>query len=352
MSEPVLPFDPPAHKVADVLLPWFVNGTLEDDELAFVQQHLSECVRCQREVEWLRDLRRACAEGEGTPGASPVFQKLRRQLDEPRSARRAPSRVRGAWAGASRWSRWAMAVELAVIVGLGTSRCSRPPTALPLYRTLGAANRRCTAPRDFRRGLRSAHDRGRPSPHIAPSGGARGGRPDAGECVRPRGRGGTTEADAGGVACGAGRHAGRTTRFRGDPLTAARAWLWILLGVCFTACAAMDRADQTKADDRSSERQVLVMLRVAPPHFRPDVSYAGGYTSRVGGPARRRIAEEIARQHHLTIVDDWPMPALGVDCFVMEAAGNTSRASAGGAAVARSSSGIGPSREPVPRARA
>ena len=109
-------------------------------------------------------------------------------------------------------------------------------------------------------------------------------------------------------------------------MTAARPWLWILLGVCFTACAAMDRADQTKADDRSSERQVLVMLRVAPPHFRPDVSYAGGYTSRVGGPARRRIAEEIARQHHLTIVDDWPMPALGVDCFVMEAAGNTSRA--------------------------
>jgi subtilisin family serine protease len=109
-------------------------------------------------------------------------------------------------------------------------------------------------------------------------------------------------------------------------LTAARTWLWILLGVCLTGCAAMDRADQAGADDRSSERQVLVMLRVAPPHFRPDVSYAGGYTSRVGGPARRRIAEEIARQHHLTIVDDWPMPALGVDCFVMEAADNTSRA--------------------------
>jgi anti-sigma factor RsiW len=139
VSEPVLPFDTPAHKVADVLLPWFVNGTLEDDELAFVQQHLSECVRCQREVEWLRDLRRACAEGEGTPGASRVFQKLQRQLDEPRSARRAPSRVRGAWTGASRWSRWAMAVELAVIVGLGVALL--PAADGPaLYRTLGAAN--------------------------------------------------------------------------------------------------------------------------------------------------------------------------------------------------------------------
>jgi len=42
MSGRVLPFDPPAHKVADVLLPWFVNGTLDEDELAFVQQHLGD----------------------------------------------------------------------------------------------------------------------------------------------------------------------------------------------------------------------------------------------------------------------------------------------------------------------
>ena len=31
-----------------------------------------------------------------------------------------------------------------------------------------------------------------------------------------------------------------------------------------------------------------------------------------------RIAKGLASQYELTIVDGWPMPALGVDCFVME----------------------------------
>jgi subtilisin family serine protease len=67
-----------------------------------------------------------------------------------------------------------------------------------------------------------------------------------------------------------------------------------------------------------SDRQMLVMLRMPPPHYRPDADYTGSYGSR-GRDARRRIAEAIAQRHGLTIVDDWPMPALGVDCFVMEA---------------------------------
>jgi hypothetical protein len=137
MSGRVLPFDPPAHKVADVLLPWFVNGTLEDDELAFVQQHLSECVRCQREVEWLRDLRAACAAGESAPAASTVFHKLRRQLDAPRPTRGKAAGLGGPRNRAPHWPRWIMAAELAVIVALGTALLTTTdgPT---LYRTLGA----------------------------------------------------------------------------------------------------------------------------------------------------------------------------------------------------------------------
>jgi anti-sigma factor RsiW len=137
MSGRVLPFDPAAHKVADVLLPWFVNGTLEKDELAFVQQHLGECVRCQREVQWLRELRAACVDGEAAPGASPVFRNLRRQLDEPRARRGKGASLYRFWRRAPPWSRWAMAAELVLIVALGTVLL--PPTdGLPLYRTLGA----------------------------------------------------------------------------------------------------------------------------------------------------------------------------------------------------------------------
>ena len=139
MSGRVLPFDPPAHKVADVLLPWFVNGTLEKDELAFVQQHLSECVRCQREVQWLSELRAACVDGEATPGASNVFRNLRRQLDEPRTGRGKGASLPRLWRRAPPWARWAMAAELAVIVSLGAALV--PATDdLTLYRTLGARN--------------------------------------------------------------------------------------------------------------------------------------------------------------------------------------------------------------------
>ena len=82
MTGRVLRFDAAAHKVADVLLPWFVNGTLEGDELQFVQRHLNECLRCQDEVQWLRELHAACIAGETMPGAAAAFRNLRRQLDE------------------------------------------------------------------------------------------------------------------------------------------------------------------------------------------------------------------------------------------------------------------------------
>lgn len=85
------------------------------------------------------------------------------------------------------------------------------------------------------------------------------------------------------------------------------------------ACASVPPGDERRAETSTAERQVLVMLRVPAPHFRPDLSYAGGYETRPGRDARRRIAEALASQYGLRIVDDWPMPALGVDCFVMEA---------------------------------
>src|SRR5437016_3536113 len=82
--------------------------------------------------------------------------------------------------------------------------------------------------------------------------------------------------------------------------------------------------DPRCAERCCADRQVLVMLHVAPPHFRPDVAYGGSYDARAGGSARRRIAEAIASQYSLTITNDWLMPALGVDCFVMQVGSNAS----------------------------
>ena len=70
MTDRVIQLDPAAHKVADVLLPWFVNETLEGDELAFVERHVEGCARCQREVLWLREFHAACVAGEALPKPS------------------------------------------------------------------------------------------------------------------------------------------------------------------------------------------------------------------------------------------------------------------------------------------
>src|SRR5947207_6144081 len=99
-----------------------------------------------------------------------------------------------------------------------------------------------------------------------------------------------------------------------------RAWTLALLCICAAVGASLDRPAIAAVDEPAPNRQILVMLRTAPPHFRPDVSYAGTYDSRIGRDARRRIAEGLAIRYRLSIVTNWPMPALGVDCFVMAAA--------------------------------
>ena len=105
------------------------------------------------------------------------------------------------------------------------------------------------------------------------------------------------------------------------------AWILAALGLALSTAGAQVSASSIDDAQPGNERHLLVMLRMPAPHFRPDLAYAGSYDPRAGREARRRIAEAIAQQHDLRIVNEWPMPALGVDCFVMEAGSATSLAS-------------------------
>jgi subtilisin family serine protease len=67
-----------------------------------------------------------------------------------------------------------------------------------------------------------------------------------------------------------------------------------------------------------AESQILVMIPMAPAHFRPDIDYSDGYAARSGHAARRRAANDIARTHRLQLLSHWPMPAIGVECYVMQ----------------------------------
>ena len=63
---------------------------------------------------------------------------------------------------------------------------------------------------------------------------------------------------------------------------------------------------------------ILVMIRLSPDHYRPGASYGGDYGDRQASAARRRLAQQIAHRHNLNLVDDgWPMPLVGLDCYVM-----------------------------------
>jgi hypothetical protein len=72
-----------------------------------------------------------------------------------------------------------------------------------------------------------------------------------------------------------------------------------------------------KQADAPAARQILVMLRLPPPHYRPNAAYGGDYGDSLTRGARRHLAGRIARSHGLTLDDNWPMPLIGLDCFVM-----------------------------------
>jgi len=88
--------------------------------------------------------------------------------------------------------------------------------------------------------------------------------------------------------------------------------LWLAAAALLAVCAPAKAEGPT---DQS--RQVLVMLRMPPEHYRPGSAYTGSYGSAVTQGARHRMAERIAKRHGFSLAENWPMPLLGIDCFVM-----------------------------------
>ena len=78
------------------------------------------------------------------------------------------------------------------------------------------------------------------------------------------------------------------------------------------------QAQRNSSAQTLPSRQILVMLKVTPQHFRPEASYGGRYGDAAAVAERRRAAERIAKENGLKLMNGWPMPLLGVDCFVMQ----------------------------------
>ena len=94
--------------------------------------------------------------------------------------------------------------------------------------------------------------------------------------------------------------------------------LFLLVAAPAMTGAAAPPSPVTQATPGGDEdRQILVMVKMPPAHYRPNSGYGGNYGDLASREARRRLAHGIAERHGIELRDGWPMPLLGVDCFVM-----------------------------------
>jgi hypothetical protein len=100
--------------------------------------------------------------------------------------------------------------------------------------------------------------------------------------------------------------------------------LCLTLAIGFAAAAAWISPVSAQQSAPQPDRQIMVMVPHPPDHYRPGAGYSGAYGDDLSRSARERLARKIAQQFGLTLVDDWPMPMVGVDCFIMAVPGGRS----------------------------
>ena len=122
------------HKQTQTLLPWYVNGTLDEGETATVEAHLAQCEECRAELESERALGREVAslpmdlDSNWAALQERAESGVRRKPQAVRPFLRRPVPIG--------WALAAQAASLALVVGLvwaSTQQTHR------LYHTLGSA---------------------------------------------------------------------------------------------------------------------------------------------------------------------------------------------------------------------
>jgi len=88
-------------------------------------------------------------------------------------------------------------------------------------------------------------------------------------------------------------------------------------GILAQGAATPVLAVQPAPAQTAASQQVLVLFQLPPDHVRAGGEAGGGYADTAGHAARRRMAAKLADAYGLRLVDGWPMPLVGVDCFIM-----------------------------------
>lgn len=92
--------------------------------------------------------------------------------------------------------------------------------------------------------------------------------------------------------------------------------LALLLAAVLIAFAPIS-ANAQPVDPTYSDRQILVLLKQVTRHARGGSGHAGTYGDALSRSARERMGRRIARDAALGFVGNWPMPLIGLDCFIL-----------------------------------
>jgi len=134
----ILPLDSDEHRLAQELLPWFVNGTLDAAEGAQVEAHLAHCGRCQADAAAQAAIRAANVDAGLHADVDGGWASLRGRL----GAETAASSRRATATPPRRWWKQALqltvALQAAVVLVLAVALIGVSSRSEP-FRALGAA---------------------------------------------------------------------------------------------------------------------------------------------------------------------------------------------------------------------
>ena len=115
------------HEELLKLLPWYVNGTLDDADRGRIRRHIQDCADCRENVEMLTEVRRAVRSGSPAPLVpAPDEQRLLAALDQD-----GRGKVRHAWPWIA-----AAATVAAVAITLAWQLGPRPAATPVLFETV------------------------------------------------------------------------------------------------------------------------------------------------------------------------------------------------------------------------
>lgn len=122
MSGSVVNLNASAHQTAQELLPWFVLGTLDDNETALMHEHLRHCSQCQADLDLQRKVQGISLPMRNQLDVESALAKLRPQLQPQTRMDKQTAfakRIDG-WREQARrlWMPWTLALQTAALASL------------------------------------------------------------------------------------------------------------------------------------------------------------------------------------------------------------------------------------------